>query len=253
LRAGLVLDAWLLEAGSFIACVARKVSDAALEALSEADRSRSSDPAAARSAYARAALSARVDVRFEAAIGLAELELACGDGDAAVKALFAARDLDAADARALVGLSQISLLTGAAHDALKLALDAIRLDPADAAATAAVAQAATALGHPDAFAAWRLAAGLAPDDAAIATELARLAAERGDYAFGLTVLNRLRQYSDVCSPSLHVTIAWLLIAEGHLADAVLEARTATALDPSDPGLASLWQALAEAGAPVGRG
>jgi SAM-dependent methyltransferase len=252
LRSGLEIDAWLLEAGSFIACVARRSADPALESLVEAERAGVMDCAARREAYGRAAQAARKDVRLEAAIGIAELELSRGDGDAAVRALFQARELDASDPRPLVGLSEISLITGSAHDALKLALDAVRLDPSDASATAAVARAAGQLQHPDSFTAWRLAAGLSPDDAAIATELARCAAERGDYAFGLAVLTRLRQYADVFSPSLHLTIAWLLIAEGHLADAVIEARTATALDASDPGLVTLWQALTEAGAPVGR-
>jgi SAM-dependent methyltransferase len=253
LRSGLEIDAWLLEAGSFVACVARCTSDPAVQSLVEAERAGIDDLVAARAAFGRAAQSTRDDARLEAAIGIAELELACGDGDAAVKALFQARELDATDPRALVGLSHVSLVTGSPHDALKLALDAVRLDPADANATAAVARAAGQLRHPDAFTAWRLAVGLAPDDAGMATELARCAAERGDYAFGLAVLTRLRQYADVFSPSLHVTIAWLLIAEGHLADAVIEARTATALDASDPGLGALWQALGEAGAPVGRG
>jgi SAM-dependent methyltransferase len=253
LRSGLEVDAWLLETGSFVSCVARCSADPAIQSLVQAARAGAADVAACRAAYDRAAQSTRDDARLEAALGIAELELARGDGDAAVKALFHARELDLADPRPLVGLSQISLVTGSPHDALKLALDAVRLDPADANATAAVARAAGQLNHPDAFTAWRLAAGLAPDDAAIAIELARSAAERGDYAFGLSVLTRLRQYADALSPTLHVTIAWLLIAEGHLADAVIEARTATALDASEPGLAPLWQALGEAGAPVGRG
>lgn len=253
LRSGLEIDAWLLEAGSFIACVARCSADPAIQSLVEAERASITDRTASRAAYDRAARSGRADARLEATVAIAELELERGDGDAAVAALFQAGELDPKDPRPLVGLSRISLITGSAHDALKLALDAVRLDPSDASATAAVARAAGHLQHPDAFTAWRLAAGLAPDDAAIATELARCAAERGDYAFGLAALTRLRQYAEAFSPSLHVTVAWLLIAEGHLADAVIEARTATALDASDPGLTALWQALSEAGAPVGRG
>jgi Flp pilus assembly protein TadD len=165
--------------------------------------------------------------------------------------LFLARELEPGDARPLAALSRIALLTGSAPDALKLALEAARLDPTEFEAACAVAIAAETVQHPDAFAAWRMAHALSPDDANVATELARSAAARNDYAFGINALERLRQYRERLDPALHLTLAWLLLAEGRTRDAALEARLVSALTPNDPAVAELWAAIDQTGSPVG--
>lgn len=250
--AGYQVTSTLCETGTFSACLARPLSDTATDALVHGtELVRRGDSAGALEAFARAALSADTGVRAEAELARGLLHLERGQGDAAARALFLARELEPGDARPLAALSRIALLTGSAPDALKLALEAARLDPTEFDAACAVAIAAETLQHPDAFAAWRMAHALSPDDANVATELARSAAARSDYAFGITALERLRQYRERLDPALHLTLAWLLLAEGRTRDAALEARLVSALTPNDPAVAELWAAIDQTGTAVG--
>lgn len=250
--AGYRVTSPLCETGTFSACLARPLRDAEADALVRGTHLvQRGDTSAALEAFTRAALSPDAVVRAEAELARGLLHLERGQGDAAARALFLARELEPGDARPLAALSRIALLTGSAPDALKLALEAARLDPTEFESACAVAIAAETLQHPDAFAAWRMAHALRPDDANVATELARSAAARNDYAFGISALERLREYRDRLDPALHLTLAWLLVAEGRTRDAALEARLVSALTPNDPAVAELWAAIDQTGAAVG--
>jgi SAM-dependent methyltransferase len=253
-RAGFEPSSFLCDAGTFLVCVGRASSSAAYRVLAEAEAAfDDGDVASAAEAYARAARSEEPRVRHEAMLGQAELFLADNEGDAAAKAFFEARDTDLSDARSLAGLARVSLAMGGAGDALQLGLEALELDPTDPAAACIVARVADHLKHPEALSAWRIASNIAPDDPGIATELARCAAGSGDYKLGIFAFERLRRYGDSLGAMFHVTLAWLLFAEGRVADATIEARMATAIDPREPALAELWPALEQANAPLGRG
>jgi tetratricopeptide (TPR) repeat protein len=205
---------------------------------------------AAEGAFAEAltvlnAVRASYDEALELEILLAESELylAQGDGDRAANACFLAQKLAAGDARPLVGLGRVALGSGAASDALHLALDALRRDATEAAAYALAAVAADALGHPDAFTAWRAASNLAPDDLIIAGELARSTATRGDHTLGLLTLDRAERYGVTLEAEHHVTRAWLLIAAGRHTDAATEVRVARASGATPADLSALESAL----------
>jgi Flp pilus assembly protein TadD len=154
-------------------------------------------------------------------------------GDVAAKAFFQARELAPNDARALTGLSRIALSIGESEDALRLALDAVRAEPSSALAAATLAIVGERLEHADAFNAWRAAVNLAPDDVGIVTGLGRAAAARGEYHYAICAFDRARAYGDEFGPEFHITLGWLLLADGRRHDAVLEARHAQALSPDD--------------------
>ena len=165
-------------------------------------------------------------------------------GDIAARAFFQARELDPQDARALTGLSRIALSVSANDDALRLAMDAVRSQPASALAAATLAIVGERLEHPEAFNAWRVAVNLAPDDVGIVTGLGRSAAARGEYHYAICAFDRARAYGDDFGPEFHVTLGWLLLADGRRHDAVLEARHAQALSPDDENARELFEAAA---------
>ncbi len=232
------------EVGTFMVCVAEASKRTDALALSAAEEARAQNEyIAALAEFTKAAATDRAAVKKEALLGQAEVLMQLADGDRAARALFAARELDPTDARATSGLARLALTVNQVGDALSLALEAIERDPTDALAASLAARAAERAGHADALAAWRIAASLVPDDIGVITELARSAAAVGDYKGGIAAFERLRRYGDRLGSMFHVTLAWLLFADGRVADATLEARLATTLDPAEPALAELWGAL----------
>ena len=101
-------------------------------------------------------------------------------------------------------------------------------------------------GYPDALNAWRIAVNLAPDDLEVATGLARASAARQNYGFAIHVFERLRGYDTALGLQFHVTLAWLLLADGRKNDAAVEARYAAAIAPDDAAVSELVAAIAAA-------
>jgi tetratricopeptide (TPR) repeat protein len=176
-------------------------------------------------------------------LGEADVALAANDGDGAARCYFEANELDTGDGRALAGLSRVALATGEIDDSLRLSLESLNREPTEATAHALMALAAEQLSHPDAFNAWRIAANLAPNDLEVATGLARASAERQNFAFAIQVFERLRHYETTLGVEFHVTLGWLLLADGRRNDASVEARYATAIAPDDAAVTELVQAI----------
>ena len=229
---------------SFVMLLGRRSGDRAIEALVEGfqhtSRSRFS---AARGEFLRARQTDQPAVKLEAVLGQAEVALAENDGDGAVRYYFEANELDATDSRALAGLAHVALATGEMDDALRLALDALKRDPIEVAAHVALALAAEQLSHPDAFNAWRIAANLAPDDLEIATGLARVSSAQNNFSFAIQAFERLRGYGTALNVEFHVTLGWLLLAEGRKNDASVEAQYAAAVAPAHDAVAELMRAI----------
>jgi SAM-dependent methyltransferase len=245
LRSGFDLEEIAEPGANFVALAAVRSADPAVAALVEGFQQASRNQFhAARSHFARARQSARLELKLEAALGEAEASFAVNDGDNAVRCYFEANELDERDGRALSGLARVALATGEVDDALRLALDALQRDPTDASAHTAMAVAAEQLSLPDAWNAWRIAVNLAPDDLEVATGLARASAARQNYAFAIHVFERLRGYDTALGLQFHVTLAWLLLADGRKNDAGVEARYAAAIAPNDEGVSELTAAIA---------
>jgi SAM-dependent methyltransferase len=241
-RTGFVVDGWLSTSGTFVACVARRIEDVVVDALDEAGKLAS----IGRFTQARELLASQRTERraltLELLLGQAELAMAERAGDIAARAYFQARELEPLDARALTGLSRIALTIGETEDALRLAFDAVRAQPTSALAAATLAIVGERLERADAFNAWRAAVNLAPDDVGIVTGLGRCAAARGEYHYAICAFDRARAYGDEFGPEFHVTLGWLLLADGRRHDAVLEARHAQALSPDDVAARELFEA-----------
>ncbi len=244
LRSGFEVDEADCTGSNFVTVVAHRSSDAALDALVEAfHQVGRGQLAAARTEFKRARASDRQDVQLEALLGEAEAAFATNDGDVAVRCYFEANTLVADDGRALAGLARVALATGELDDALRLAVDAAKRDPTDAGANTAMALAAEQLGHPDAFNAWRVAGNLAPNDPEVATGLARVSAAKQNFSFAIQVLERLRGYGNLLGLEFHVTLGWLLLADGRKNDASVEARYALGLAPGHEAVTELVQAI----------
>jgi SAM-dependent methyltransferase len=244
LRSGFEVEEAASAGANFVFLLARRSGDTALDALVEGFHQIGRGQAsAARSEFARARRSERADVRLEAVLGEAEAAFAANEGDVAVRCYFEANGLDATDGRALSGLARVALATGELDDALRLALDALKRDPTEASASTALALAAEQLSRPEAFNAWRIATNLAPDDPEVATGLARVAAAKQNYSFAIQVLERLRGYGHALGLEFHITLGWLLLADGRKGDAVIEARYALTLAPEHEAVTELARAL----------
>ena len=244
LRSGFDVEQVLCTGANFVALVARRAGEPAFEALTEAiHQAHRGQFRAARAEFSRAQSSDRVDLKLEALLGQADAAFAANDGDSAVRCYFEANELDAKDGRALAGLSRVALATGEVDDALRLALESLDRDPIEASAHALMALAAEQLSHPDAFNAWRIAANLAPDDLEVATGLARVSAARQNFGFAIQVFERLRGYNTALSVDFHVTLGWLLLADGRKNDASVEARYATAIAPEHGAVTELVKAI----------
>ncbi|MDF3065115.1 MAG: Methyltransferase domain [Polyangiaceae bacterium] len=241
-RAGFAVDGWLSTAGTFIACIARRVEDPLLAALDRAGDLASRGAFADARTLLEGTRTERSAMALELLLAQGELAMAEGVGDIAARAYFQARDLAPNDARALTGLSRIALSVGQGDDALRLAMDAVRAQPASALAAATLAVVGERLEHPEAFSAWRAAVNLAPDDVGIVTALGRAAAARGEYHYAICAFDRARAYGDEFGPEFHVTLGWLLLADGRRHDAALEARHAQALAPEDSSARELFEA-----------
>lgn len=243
-RAGFAVEGWLATAGSFVACLARRIEDPALDALRRAGELAETGQFTAARKLLEGARTERHALTLEVLLGQAELAMAERAGDIAARAFLQARDLAPNDARALTGLSRIALSIGESEDALRLAMDAVRVEPSSALAAATLAIVGERLEHPEAFNAWRAAVNLAPDDVGIVTGLGHAAAARGEYHYAICAFDRARGYGDEFGPEFHVTLGWLLLADGRRHDAVLEARHAQALSPDDVSARELLEAAA---------
>jgi tetratricopeptide (TPR) repeat protein len=242
-RGGFHATTWVADTGTFIGCVATAADDGAWEHFAGASRAAATDPDLAFAELAAAGRSGRRDVQREAAIAIGELRISLNDGDGAARAFLDAAGLDATDPRPLAGLSLLALAGGSRNDAMELAARAAELDPTEARAAVALAWAADRVGHPEAFNVWRITERLLPDDLDVTSRLAALASERGDYAFGISVFERLRSYGDPLPAQFYVTLALMLAAEGRRADALLELRLARALEPENEMVLELWSEL----------
>jgi len=247
LRSGFDLEEVAAPGANFVALVALRSADPCIDALVEAlHQAGRNQFRAARAEFARARQSERIDIKLEAILGEAEAAFAANDGDSAVRCYFEANELSDSDGRALSGLARVALATGEVDDALRLAVDALQRDSTDAEAHTAMAVAAEHLSLPDAWNSWRIAVNLAPDDLEVATGLARASAARQNYAFAIHVFERLRGYDTALGLQFHVTLAWLLLADGRKNDAAVEARYAAAIAPGDAGVSELSAAIAAA-------
>jgi tetratricopeptide (TPR) repeat protein len=243
-RTGFAVDGWLCTTGTFMACVARRVDEPALDGLEQAGNMAGTGNFGQARALLESLRTERSALALELLLAQAELAMAEGAGDVAARAFFQARDLKPDDARALTGLARIALMVGEADDALRLAMDAVRAQPASALAAATLAMVGERLEQPEAFNAWRAAVNLAPDDVGIVTGLGRSAAARGEYHYAICAFDRARAYGDEFGPEFHITLGWLLLADGRRHDAALEARHAQALAPNDENARELFDAAA---------
>lgn len=243
-RSGFRVESWVMQHGTFVSCFASPLRTAAADALVRGVRALSiGDPEAALGAFARATDSEDRLTAREARLGRARAAVALGRGNDAVMALDAAVAIDPDCSEAYASLAEIALLMGEADNALSLAMRAAELDSTSPLAARVAAHAAGRLGHPEAPAAWRTALSLSPDHVDVAGEAARVFAERGDYANGIVVFERLRAYGDPLGAPFHTTLGWLLLLDGRTADARLEAQMALQLAPHDDAASELWTAL----------
>lgn len=241
-RTGFAVDGWLSTAGTFVACVARRIEDPVLDAMFEAGQLASEGQFTRARELLENLRTERRALALELLLAQAELGMAELAGDIAARAYFQARELEPHDARALTGLSRIALTIGETDDAMRLALEAVRAQPTSALAAATLAIVGERLERPEAFNAWRAAVNLAPDDVGIVTGLGRCAAARGEYHYAICAFDRARAYGDEFGPEFHVTLGWLLLADGRRHDAMLEARHAQALSPGDASARELYEA-----------
>jgi tetratricopeptide (TPR) repeat protein len=243
-RAGFQVEGWLCTTGTFVGCVARRIEDAAIEGLANAGVLATLGRFTEARLLLEGLRTERQALALELVLAQAELAMAERAGDIAARAFFQARDLAPEDARALTGLARIAMMVGETEDALRLARDAVRAQPASALAAATLAIVGERLEHPEAFNAWRAAVALAPDDVGIVTGLGRSAAARGEYHYAICAFDRARAYGDEFGHEFHVTLGWLLLADGRRHDAILEARHAQALAPDDAFARELLEAAA---------
>jgi SAM-dependent methyltransferase len=242
-RGGFRATAWVADTGTFLACMASAADCASTAYFVEATRLSKHDVEGACAALRAAGKSGQRDVQREAALAEAELHVQRGNGDEAARTYIRAAEVDGADPRAFAGLALLALAAGSVSDAMELATRAAQIDATEPMAAIAVASTLDRMSAQDAFDAWRIAERLAPSELGIATRVAALAADRGDYAFGIAVFERLRAYGDKLPMDFHVTLALLLLAEGRRADALLELRLARTIDPHHPAVSELWSEL----------
>ncbi len=243
--AGFEVETWLLEQGTFVSCIARRIEDAGADALALGNTlMRTGDGPAALAAFAEASKSTVIEVNLEATLASADLHFALGNGDASSQAFFRARELDPGDSRALAGLAQIALAIGQPQDAYALATMGLRLDPADTGCACAVALALERMEQPEAYFAWRTAASLAPDVLPVVARFAESASARGEHIAAVLGLERLRSYGDELGEDFSLTYAGVLARAGQRSDAVLELRGALLRNPENAALREMYESLA---------
>lgn len=243
-RSGLEPETWIDDIGHFVACLARPAEGDVWRSLERGDAERRARRfREADQAYGEVAETATGSLRHEGLLASAVARAEGGDFDGACAQLLAAAQASPMDARALTGLSEFSLWTGDALQALTLAVRALEDDACNAGAVQALAHAARGLQQNDAYASFRLASALAPADARAATELARLAAERGDFDYAIWVMERLRQFDPAQGTDFHLTLGWLCVNAGREGDARVEADIARAQAPDSPEVRELCTSL----------
>lgn len=244
INAGLCVRSWVYQGAGFLALVAApRPDDAWLDLVRGEYAVETGDITAALAAFERAEQSDDTDVATEAVFQRALALMACGRLEAAAGELMRAGERMPEDARPRAALSRIMLASESPEEALELAGIGVRLDPTVSEAAIAVALAREALGRPDVLAAWRVAHELSPDDLFAASELARLACERGDTATGIRAFERVRDYGDALPAAFYVILTRMLLAADRAVDAQIEARVAAKLAPNDPDVAELVSEL----------
>lgn len=247
--AGFDLETWL-DAGTFVACVARpSASDEAL-ALGRAEGARAEGRLDAAAAELAGLLRcSRPELRAAALVASAGIALERGDAMSACQALLEALKIEPRHVIARARLAELSLFAGDSAEALSLAVSALEGDPCSPDAARALARAAEGASPADAFAAWRIANSLDPTDLGTAIELARGAASHGDLAFAIWVLERLRAFRADMGSEFHVVLAWLYSSAGRDGEARLEAELARVKEPGAEGVTELWAHLGSHAAP----
>jgi len=237
---GFEVESWVLEEGTFLAAMVRRVRDPGLESLDRAnDALRHGDGDAALAAFQEAGERGSRFLQLEAALAVADIHYSQGRGDGAGQCFFQAKDLDPTDPRPLAGLAQIAVTVGQPADSLSMAKLGLSLDSTDLGCNCALAMALDSLGEDQKAEAWRRSAALAPDMAAVVIRYAEVAAERGQHTSGLGAVERLRRYGDDLGPEFAVAFVRLLRAAGRTQEADLELQLAREAYPSHEALAEL--------------
>jgi len=240
LRAGLEVEQWIENVGHFVACVARPALDQSWIYLEQGDAAQALGEAEdALGAYAKIPETAPVALRIEGLLACASVHARDGDIDAVGRCLLAAAALHPGHPRILAGLAEVSLVSGEKLQALSLAIRALENDPCELVAVQALARAADGLEQHDAFATWRIANGLGPADFETAIELSRSAANRGELAFAIWVLERLRDFGGELGAGFHETLSWLYVNAGRRGEAQLEAEVARVKAPDSDSVVEL--------------
>lgn len=245
-RSGLELERWVDGIGHFVACAARPAAQDGWTLLEAGDRARrAGDRDAADVAYSSAVAGSSGATLREGLLGSAVARAEQGQMDGAAERLLEAAQQHPGDARVLAGLSELCLLGGETFEALGLAVRALEDDPCNANAMQVLARAAGALQQNEAYATYRIASSLAPADRRAATELARLAAQRGELEYAIWVMERLRSFDEGQSADFHVTLGWLHVMAQRLGDARVEADLARIKQPGSEPVKELLACLDE--------
>ncbi len=230
---GFEVVTWADAQHSFVVCVAVPSPDEGWLHLERAAVcAGTGDVDATLNALAQAARSSRLPVQIQAALHDGDAQIALGNGDAAARAFFRARELAPEDPRPTAGVARLSLAAGSLSDAVELATSAVTACPTDfdCACTLALVLAEA---HPSAaLESLRMANALRPADEAVAVELAKASRQLGDAELGIWGLDRVRAFGDELSPATHLLFAELLAEAGRHADAEIETRLAQATSAS---------------------
>ena len=230
--------------GPFLACVASPFSDPAWEALRRGvERAAEGEIDRAEQSLTQARKATRSAIAVEAWLADAALGFAQRNGDRAIAAFLACRELAPHDPRALAGLARIALAMGDGKEAAQFASAAERLDPVDIDVACTLAEVAERTRPHLAESLWLTASNLAPDSLDVALQLAQAAVGRQMYDRAVWVLERVRSYADDHGTALHLSLASVLIAADRRADALLEAQLAEKANPRDPAVADLLAQL----------
>ncbi|HEX2730638.1 MAG TPA: methyltransferase domain-containing protein [Polyangiaceae bacterium] len=181
-------------------------------------------------------------VVHEARLALAELSYSASRCDELVGHLMKACKLEPQDSRVWTRLACVALELRDHSRATHLAIEALEREPCDAEAAKVLAESLQLAGHPQTQEAWQVASRLAPDNAAIAVRFAQVSAADADYASGIEALARAIAY-EPNDAELRVVLAWLLLLDQRVSEAIAQARRAWNLAPSYAGIHELWQAI----------
>ena len=231
--AGFDVVSWVSTAPGFVACLARKRESKGAEAFEQARAAIHADAIDRASVLlGLAANDPCPSVRVAAELLRADIYLSARSGDLAASSYMNAAKANPQDARPARGLAFLLANSGDMAEAHRLASGAAALDPTDALTQALLAQ-LVEVDSPDyAYACWRSANRLAPDDPWIVSEYAQRAVGRGDETDALQSIDRLQRYGDPMDAAMHLTLAKVLASVGRVSDAHVEAQIARAQDPA---------------------